>query len=321
MIDFNKISLNYNNINLKHRKCIVNSRSKCDITTEIAGKKISCPVFPSNMQTIINKDICKIFDDSIWFHIYHRIGGINDIKEYIKRANEENWYFISPSIGIKQENLELIEWSKSNGYRIDSWTIDIALSWTDNIIPVIDKVKKLYPNSYLIVGFGDNPEWISWLEKLGVDCARINIGVSSACRTRQFVGFGSSTIGDLIKCKNAANKIKICSDGGLTLYKDLEVEIGGIAKAIRFGTDYLCSGSLFSRCIDSPSMKTGYFGNASRNAKGNKHVEGTCVTVDTNGLTIKEMIKLIEESLKSSVSYAGGNKLSDIKEVDYQIII
>jgi len=314
-------SLNYNNILLKHEKCIVNSRSQCDISTIIANKKVDCPVFPSNMPAIINKDICKIFDDNKWFHIYHRMGGTEDIKNYIHKANAENWRFVSPSIGIKKDNLELIEWAYNEGFHIDSWTIDIALSWTENIILIINTIKKYYPKSYLIVGFGDNPEWIKWLEDLGVDCARINIGVSAACRTRQFTGFGSSTINDLIRCKEVANKIKVCSDGGLTLYKDSEVEIGGIAKSIRFGADFICSGSLFSRCIDSPAMRIGYYGNASRKAKGDTHVEGACVTVETNNLTIIEMIKLVEDSIRSSVSYSGGKQLRDIKNINFQIII
>jgi GMP reductase len=318
----NNLALNYENIILKHKKCIVSSRSECDISTVIAGKRVSSPVFPSNMKAIVSKDICKIFDDAKWFHIYHRIDGQNDILDYIKRANEEKWYFVSPSVGIKQESLDVINRAYNNGYRVDVWTVDVALSWTDRIVPVIDLIKKLYPKSYLIVGFGDSPDWIRWLEDLGVDCARINVGVSKACRTRQFTGFGSSTATDLIKCSGAANNIKICSDGGLTIYNNSEVEIGGIAKAIRFGADFICSGSLFSRCIDSPSIvSNGYYGNASRIAKGNNHVEGACVTINTNGLTIKETIKLVEESLKSSVSYSGGNRLDDIKRVDYQVVL
>lgn len=318
----NNLALNYDNIILKHKKCIVNSRSECDISTVIAGKRVNAPVFPSNMKAIVNKDICKIFDEARWFHIYHRIDGQNDVLDYIKRANEEKWYFVSPSVGIKQESLDVINIAYNNGYRVDAWTIDVALSWTDRIIPVVDLIKKLYPKSYLIVGFGDNPEWIKWLENLGVDCARTNIGVSKACRTRQFVGFGSSTITDLIKCSGAANNIKICSDGGLTLYNDTEVEIGGVAKAIRFGADFLCSGSLFSRCIDSPSLMGGYSGNASSKIKGHRNnVEGATVQIETNGLTIKETIKLVEDSLKSSVSYGGGKEIEDLKFVDYQIVI
>jgi GMP reductase len=182
-------------------------------------------------------------------------------------------------------------------------------------------IKEIFPDSYLIVGNGDNPEWIKWLENLGVDCAKINIGVSKSCRTRQYTGFGSSTVTDLIKCSETTKNIKLISDGGLTIDDNNEVLIGDAAKAIRFGADYIMSGALFKNCLDNPAIKNGYFGNASRKAKGNTHVEGSHLKVDTNLLTMSEMIKLIEESLRSSVSYSGGRKLVDLRGCEYQILL
>ena len=149
------------------------------------------------------------------------------------------------------------------------------------------------------------------------------------CRTKEYVGFSSSTITDLDRCAYQARnctrpngqRVKLLSDGGLTV-KGSDVWIGDIAKIIRFGGDYIQSGALFSRCVDSPAIIEGYFGNASFRAKQHKnHIEGTSLKVETNGLTIKEMMKLVEDSLKSSISYAGGEILEDIKSVDYQIVI
>lgn len=315
-----KIALNFSNILLKSNFCKVDSRSQCDISSEIAGKKIKCPIFISNMKSILTPDICKIFDESGWFHIYHRINENEDIFKYVLRANEENWNFVSISIGIKKQDYELLYKIKNSGLRVDSICIDIALSWQKSVGDMIKVCKKDFPKTYLIVGNGDNPKWIEWLENLGVDCAKQNIGASSACMTRQYTGFGSSTITDLENCSKQAKNIKIISDGGLTLYNN-EVCIGDCAKAIRFGASFIMSGALFKNCIDSPSIINGYFGNASRTAKGNHHVEGTHLIVETNGLTIKETIKLVEDSLKSSISYSGGITLSDLKLVDYQIII
>ena len=271
------------------------------------------------MKSILTPDICKVFDESGWFHIYHRIDGCDDIFKYALRANEEKWNFVSISIGVKKQDYELLHQIKSFGLRIDSICIDVALSWQKGVEDIIKVCKENFPKTYLIVGNGDNPKWIEWLENLGVDCAKQNIGASSACRTRQYTGFGSSTITDLENCSKQAKNIKIISDGGLTLYNN-EVCIGDCAKAIKFGSDFIMSGALFKNCIDSPSIINGYFGNASRTAKGNHHVEGTHLTVETNGLTIKETIKLVEDSLKSSVSYSGGKSLQDLRNVDYQII-
>lgn len=315
------VALDYKNILLKHGKCIVNSRSECDISTEIAGKRVNSSVICANMPAVLNKDICKLFDDAGWFHIYHRIGGIDDIFNYVVRANNEKWNFVSISVGIKLQDQILLKKIDDAGYKLDSICIDVALSWSNRTEEMIKDIKRNFPNTYLIVGNGDNPSWIQWLENLGVDCAKIGIGVSKSCRTRQFTGFGSSTITDLCRCASAANNIKILHDGGLTVDENNEVLIGDIAKSIRFGSDYQMSGALFKNCLDNPAIKNGYFGNASRKAKGDSHVEGTHLRVDTNLLTMKEMIKLVEESLKSSVSYAGGTKLYDLRNVDYQIVL
>jgi hypothetical protein len=111
------------------------------------------------------------------------------------------------------------------------------------------------------------------------------------------------------------------SDGGLTVDNNGEVWIGDINKSFVLGADYVMSGSLFSKCIDSPAVLNGYYGNASENAKGNKkHVEGTNVKVITNGLTISDMCNLIEDSIKSGISYAGGKDLTCFKQTKYFFI-
>src|SRR5437868_4749071 len=127
----------------------------------------------------------------------------------------------------------------------------------------------------------------------------------------QFTGYGSSTLGSLIECVKAAKTVDIISDGGITI-EDGTVCIGDVAKALVFGAKFVMSGALFSQCIDSPAVVHGYFGNASEVAKGNDHVEGKLVEVVTNGKTIKEQMKLIQQSLRSSISYSGGRNIGDL---------
>ena len=139
------------------------------------------------------------------------------------------------------------------------------------------------------------------------------------CRTRQFTGFGSSTVTSLVECVNAAKNIKIMSDGGLTVDNNGEVWIGDINKALVLGADYIMSGAAFSKCLDSPSIINGYYGNASEQAKGHKkHIEGTNVKIETNGLTISQMCDLIGDSIKSGISYAGGKDLKAFDSVIWE---
>jgi len=324
---------NYSNIILQHEKSIVNSRSQCDISCKIGNFTFASPVVCSNMKSIINQDICKLFDDRNWFYIYHRINGVNDVEQFVWNINNRHsthWIYngynkpfnvVSISVGIGNDWIDLIKRLSIEKLRVDYFTIDVALSYNDNIIPMVNIIKEKYPNSYLIVGNGCTPDWISWLQTLGVDCAKIGIGVSKSCRTRQYTGFGSTTVNDLLECVMYANNIDIMSDGGLTIDNNGEIWIGDINKALVLGADYVMTGAAFSKCIDSPSILNGYYGNASRDAKGHtKHIEGENIKVVTNGLTISDMCNLIEDSIKSAISYGGGTTLECLKNVSWKLV-
>lgn len=312
----NQESLEYKDIILKHKKSILPSRSEADITAKLGKHTFATPVVASNMKSILTREIIKKFDDRKWFWIWHRIDGVKDVEDFNKWASS-NLAISSISIGVGEEWLQLLKKLKTDELEPDFITVDLALAWADSIIPIVDYIKSNFAETYLIVGNTANAESIPWFESLGVDCVKINVGTSSACRTRQYTSFGSATLGNLIECSCAAKNIEVMSDGGLTV-DGSDVWIGDIAKALRFGASWLMSGVLFSKCIDSPSLIDGYRGNASADIKGHrKHVEGTNVKVETNGLTISEMMDLVEDSLRSSVSYAGGKDLSALRTVDF----
>lgn len=313
-------ALHYKNIILKHGKSIVESRSECSIKQKLGDWEFACPVVMSNMKSVQSRKILRQFDNRGWFYVYHRIDGVDDIYDFVTVTNRENWNCTSISLGIQQADCDLVRRLHGDQLAVDFFTIDVALSHTNSVKRIINTIKHYYPDAHIICGNGSTPEWIEFLEGLGVNSVKLGIGVSSACRTRQYTGFGSPMVTTLEECSKATQDIQIIADGGLTLTNG-EIWIGDIAKAIRFGADFVMSGALFSQCVDSPAIINGYYGNASQSAKGHsKHVEGTTLNVRTNGLTIEEQMNLIEDSLRSSVSYAGGKDLSALKTVDYYVV-
>lgn len=311
----NRHSLEYRDIKLVPKKSILNSREEAFVSSYLGKHKFRVPVCAANMKSILTPQICKTFDDLGWRYTYHRVGGVRDVASFVRFANE-SLNLTSISIGVGQEWTDFLSAAAIYKYRLDYVLIDVAHCWNDNILSTIDTVQRLFPDTYLIVGNTSSPECVEWLEALGVDCVRVGQGVSSACRTSQYTGFGSTSLGTLLDCSAAAKKIKIMSDGGITS-EGKDVWIGDIAKAIRFGADWVTSGALFSKCIDSPALLNGYAGNSSAEMKGHsRNVEGSVVSVQTNGLTINQMMSLIEDSLRSSVSYSGGKDLSALRTVD-----
>lgn len=185
-------ALNFSDIILKHSKSIVSSRSECDITCKFGNNVFAAPVCCSNMKSVLTPQICRIFDERRWFYVYHRINGIEDVEKFVWDANckkSSRWSYdgtkefntISISVGIGDEWCYLINRLSVENLRVDYFTVDVALSYNDNIIPIVQTIKKKFPSSYLIVGNGSDPSWIIWLERMGVNCAKVGIGVSKAC--------------------------------------------------------------------------------------------------------------------------------------------
>lgn len=303
--------LNFEDVVLTPQKTVVNSRSECDTSAVLGKHTFAVPVVCANMKSVVTPEICKTFDDENWFYVYHRINGRQDVGDFLRFAQGFN--VVSISVGVKPEWVEFVEVCANDGLRIDYFTVDVANSYADYILPVLKAIKEHYPEAYIICGNGCTKEWVAWVDSFNlVDCIKVGIGVSKSCRTKEHTGFGSSTLGSLMECVLPFSG-DIMSDGG-------HREIGDVAKALAFGADWVMSGAFFSQCVDSPALIHGYYGNASKDAKGDDHVEGENIKVVTNGLTIKEQMKLIQQSLRSSISYSGGRHQLDLFGTKYQIV-
>ena len=316
--------LGYEDVILTHGKSVCLSRSPeyTDISAKLGKHTFKVPVCMTNMPAVQTWDILKQFDDNNWFYVYHRMGGPDDVFLFAKSANEE-FNITSISVGVKPEWVELVQHLHADKIHVDFFTVDVALSYNDNVLPILSTIFSYYPESTVIVGNGCTPEWIKWLDSMGVDCAKVGIGTSKVCSTRQFTGFGSSTITSVRDCAEAVaaslfnDKMLVMSDGGIRVNSDGMPFVGDITLALAVGkADWVMSGALFKCCTDSPAVLNGYFGNSTEDAKGHsKHVEGRKMSVQSNDKTIKEMMNLIEDSLRSAVSYSGGRNIEEMKQL------
>lgn len=325
MFDFSKLSLGYENIILSHGKGVVKSRSECDISCKIGGVRLATPVLVSNMPYLQepNPEFLEIFNKRKWGYIYHRLGGNENILNFVRKINNENWHFKSISIGIKEEDLRLLEVIKQEKLKLDCLTIDVAFVYTQYALEFVERVRRLLPYVYLVAGNFDTPWAALELEKIGVDCGKMAIGVSSNCATVFRTGFGTRIISDLVKCKEMTSRIKFLTDGGLTIHND-EASIGDAFKSLVFGGNYVLSASLFQRVTelaDDHGNILCYGNSTARAKKHDNHDEGYEFQIKTNGKSLEKQMNLIEQSLKSSCSYAGIDKITNAyKSCDYKIV-
>ena len=310
----------YEDIQLIPNKCIVNSRSECDTTVTLGKHTFKMPVVPANMQTIVDETIAEFLAEKGYFYIMHRFDEEGRIP-FIKKMREKG-LIASISVGVKEYEYAFVERLASENVVPDYITIDIAHGHSAAVINMIQHIKKVMPETFVIAGNVGTPEAVRELENAGADATKVGIGPGKVCITKIKTGFGTGgwQLAALRWCAKAARK-PIIADGGIRTH-------GDIAKSVRFGASMVMIGSLFAGHDESPGetkVEDGvvlkeYFGSASEFQKGEKKiVEGKKIWVKHKGSLADTLVEM-QQDLQSSISYAGGKDLESIRKVDYVIV-
>lgn len=310
----------YEDIQLIPAKSIVKSRSECDTSVDLGGRRFKLPVVPANMQTVIDESLASWLAENGFFYVMHRFD--EDSRQPFIRRMHDQGLFASISLGVKPGEYDFVQQLAKDQDLPEYITIDVAHGHSDMVIQMIQHVKKHLPNSFLIAGNVGTPEAVRELENAGADATKVGIGPGKVCTTKLKTGFGTGgwQLAAVSTCSKVARK-PLIADGGVRTN-------GDIAKSIRFGASMVMIGSMFSGHDQSPgdlikidgSLYKEYFGSASATQKGQrKNVEGKKMLVPYKG-DIADTLAEMKEDLQSSISYAGGKDLEAIRKVDYVIV-
>ena len=309
----------YDNILLLPRKCRVESRSECDPSVEFGGRRFKLPVVPANMKTVVDEPITEFLAANDYFYVMHRFD-IDNVA--YARSMRDKGLYVSISAGVKDADRATIDRLAAEGLGADYITIDIAHGHADNVHRMIDYIKAKLPQAFVIAGNVATPEAVIDLENWGADATKVGVGPGKVCITKLKTGFGTGgwQLSALKWCARVATK-PIIADGGIR-------DHGDIAKSVRFGAAMVMIGSLFAGHEESPGQTVEvdgklykeYYGSASDFNKGEyKHVEGKRILEPIKG-TLPETLREMREDVQSSISYAGGTQLFDIRKVNYVIL-
>ena len=310
----------YEDIQLIPAKSIVTSRSECDTSVKLGNHTFKLPVVPANMQTIIDEKLALYLAENGYFYVMHRFEP-ETREQFIKDMHARN-LIASISVGIKPEEYEFVDLLVEKNLVPEFITIDVAHGHSNNVIKMIQYIKEKLPESFVIAGNVGTPEAVRELENAGADATKVGIGPGKVCITKMKTGFGTGgwQLAALRWCAKAASK-PIIADGGIRQH-------GDIAKSVRFGATMVMIGSLFAGHDESPGetievdgkLYKEYFGSASEFQTGEKtNVDGKKMHVEYKG-AIQDTLTEMEQDLQSSISYAGGNHVMAIRNVDYVVV-
>jgi len=330
------MELHYNDIVLEPNLCVVNSRSECDTSIEIGNNKFDIPVIPANMKCTIDMDLAYNISQNNNFYILHRFYNYQEIFNFCKK--NRNTIPTSISVGVKSADYKLIDVFTEAKITPDYITIDIAHGHSLSCKAMIMYIRNRLPDTFIIAGNIGSATAVIDLVNWGANGIKVGIACGAVCITKDKTGFSSPMFSLIQYCRDVINcigkDILLIADGGIRCN-------GDIAKAIVAGADMVMIGSMFAKCIDSPAesvydgelLKSArwqmekdkcithkkYFGSASEINKGhNDHIEGREVILDCNKMYYNDLYKDIKQSLQSSISYAGGKNLSDLKQCNWK---
>jgi len=306
----------YDNILLLPRKCRVESRSECDTSVTLGERSFRLPVVPANMKTVVDESICLWLAQNGYFYVMHRFD-LDNVK-FVKDMQGKG-VFASISLGVKKADYDTVDQLVAQGLVPEYVTIDIAHGHADSVKNMIGYLKQKLPKTFVIAGNVGTPEAVIDLENWGADATKVGIGPGKVCITKLKTGFGTGgwQLSALKWCARVATK-PIIADGGIR-------DHGDIAKSVRFGASMVMIGSLFAGHEESPGKTVEvegklfkeYYGSASDFNKGEyKHVEGKRILEPIKGKLADTLVEM-EQDVQSSISYAGGRALMDIRKVNY----
>lgn len=315
---FSKSSLTYDDVALVPQYFAKNSRSALDTSVTITGKYFKLPIIPANMKCVIDEKIAQTLQSQNYFYVMHRFG-ISNYK-FVLNANKSNWKTISISVGVKEEDYNELKLIFQSNLRVDFITVDIAHGHCTAMKTMLSFLKERFPSTTLIAGNVGSAKGAMDLFEWGAKVIKVGIGPGKSCTTKLKTGFYTpmfSTIQN-IKYNLQDEDCYIIADGGIN-------HNGDIAKAIVAGADFVMAGSVFAQCTDGPGQTINgqklFYGSASAENKGtNKNVEGKKMLLDCNGMSYLDKLNEIKEDLQSSISYAGGECLADLKRTSYIVV-
>ena len=182
-------------------------------------------------------------------------------------ANKDKYgrLMVAAAIGVTSNSIERAEALIGSG--VDAIVIDTAHGHTKRVVDLLKELKKIYPETDIVVGNVATAAAASFLLKNGADGIKVGIGPGSICTTRIVAGVGVPQLSAIMDvCSAVKNKIPVIADGGIKY-------TGDIVKAIAAGASCVMLGSMLAGTKESPGETIIYEGRKFKSYRGMGSIE------------------------------------------------
>tara|TARA_Y100001936_G_scaffold124956_1_gene122252 strand:+ start:2216 stop:3238 length:1023 start_codon:yes stop_codon:yes gene_type:complete len=239
--------LDFNNVLIRPKRTVLNSRSNVDMEREFKfphSKQIwkGVPVIAANMDTTGTFGVYDVLSKHKMITSLHKFYGIDDFK-----SKELNPDYFMVSTGINFDKIEELK-NIVNITKAKWLCIDVANGYMKKMVDFCRLIRDVFPNLIIVAGNVATREMVEELIINGkVDIVKIGIGPGSACLTRMKTGVGVPQLSAIIDCADAAHGLGgfIIGDGGITCPGDMSKAFGG-------GADFVMMGGQFAGHDENP---------------------------------------------------------------------
>jgi len=265
--------LDFNNVLIRPKRTVLNSRSNVDMEREFRfphSKQVwkGVPVIAANMDTTGTFGVYDVLSKHKMITSLHKFYGIDDFKS---KELDPDYFMVSTGINFdKIEELKtIITITKAK------WLcIDVANGYMKKMVDFCRLIRDAFPNLIIVAGNVATREMVEELIINGkVDVVKIGIGPGSACLTRMKTGVGVPQLSAIIECADAAHGLGgfIIGDGGITCPGDMSKAFGGGADFVMMGGQFAGHDENPGKVIEENGKKMKLFYGMSSEHAMNKH--------------------------------------------------
>ncbi len=217
---------------------------------------------------------------------------------------------VAAGVGITADSLDRVAALAAEG--VDAVVLDSAHGHSHNVIELLKKIKKAYPELDVVVGNVATEEGARALVEAGADGVKVGIGPGSICTTRIVAGVGVPQLSAIYGAYKAikGSGATLIADGGLRYS-------GDVVKALAAGGDCVMCGSMFAGTEESPGETIIYNGRKFKAYRGMGSIDAMAAGSKDRYFQegTNDLSKLVPEGIVGRVPYKG-----TLAETVYQLV-